>query len=73
MNIRVILEEKQAKKLFKLPNFEKFRIINEEVVLVQLRKTVIHWVSPLYIGAFILDLSKLVMQKFYYDVVLQHS
>lgn len=51
------------------PNFQYFKVFNEDVVAVNFRKTNIVLNRPIYAGFCILDLAKLLMFKFHYDFV----
>ena len=48
------------------PGFKRFKIFSEELVGVEIVKPSIILCKPIYIGAAILDLSKLLMYKFWY-------
>ena len=60
---------KKTKKMATKPTFESFRIINEDLALVKMKKPVITLDKLLYVGLCILDLSKLQMYGFHYDVI----
>ena len=50
-------------------NFRSFKIFNEDLVFVKLRKTQFTWSKPLIVGAIILDLSKTYMFNFHYNIM----
>ena len=51
------------------PQFKRFQIFNEELVGVELSQTNITLDKPIYVGFTVLELSKLLMYKFHYDVM----
>ena len=59
--------EKQSKRLISKPNFKEFRIINSNLTLVNMAKTTILFNKPIFVGAAVLDISKVHMYSFHYD------
>ncbi len=55
------------KKLTAKPTFDRFRIFNEDLTGVNLKKVKIILNRPTYAGFTILDLSKILMYSFHYD------
>lgn len=53
------------------PTFLSAKIINEEVTIVKLTKPSILLNKPIYIGMTILDISKVKMYQFHYDVYVK--
>lgn len=51
------------------PGFKRFAIFSEDLVGVELTKPVVVLDKPIYIGASVLDLSKLHMFNFYYNIL----
>lgn len=58
-----------AKELVNKPNFRRFEIINANVVLIEMAKSVIELDKPIYTGFVTLEQSKEVMYRFHYDVI----
>ena len=56
-------------KLTKLPRFQRTNIINESLVSVKCLTTTVKLNKPIYIGFAILELSKILMYEFHYDVI----
>lgn len=52
------------------PNFHSASIFSEELVAVQMNKTIIVYDKPIYVGFSVLDLSKQIMYNFHYDYML---
>ena len=57
---------------FAKPTFKKVDIIREDRALVTYNKSHVKVDSPIYIGFSILDSAKLLMYRFWYDVLVQH-
>ena len=51
------------------PYIKNLKVIDSGLTLVQNEKTVILFNKPIYVGAAVLDLSKLLMYDFYYNVL----
>ena len=51
------------------PGFKRFSIFSDKLVGLELVKPTIVLDKPIYLGAAILDLSKLLMYRFWYDVL----
>ncbi len=70
INVKLSMCEKQSKRYVARPTYESHTQINDELVLIKLRKSVIHWDKPTYVGFCILELSKIHMYEMHYDVIL---
>lgn len=68
-DLRIVENGMRANTLVSKPNYAGFQKINEDLVAVRMRKVNINWRTPTYSGMVILELSKLVMYKFHYDVI----
>ena len=66
---KLIRNAKKAVNMASKPTFESFRLINDDMALVKMKKPVITLDKPSYVGLCILDLSKLHMYGFHYDVI----
>ena len=51
------------------PNFSDEKIFDENLAALLMRKTRMKFDKPIYIGATVLELSKLLMYEFYYDIL----
>ena len=60
---------KRARKLIAKPNFDRCTIFHENLVAIHMIKTEIVFNKPVYSGAAILDLSKIVMYNFHYNYI----
>ena len=68
-NIVLVRNGKQQEFQVSKPGFKRFRIFSEDLVGVELIKPSIILDKPIYLGAAILDLSKLLMYRFWYDTL----
>ena len=59
------------KKLIAKPQFEQFRIVNDDTVLIEQIKCKVTLDRPIYCGFAILELSKLHVYRFHYDAILK--
>ena len=66
---QLVCDPFKAKKLIAKPQVEQFRIINEETVLIERVRAQVTLDKPIYCGFTILELSKLVMYRFHYDII----
>ena len=59
----------RLEKCLNSPTYKHRHIINDELIGIEKTKAVVKLNKPIYIGMAILDLSKLHMYQFYYDVL----
>ena len=69
VDVRLVTTEKQALKLVAKPNFDRRVIFTENLVAVHMKRTKLRFDKPVYLGACILDISKLLMYDFHYGFV----
>ncbi len=58
-----------ASRLIASPQFHSHQILDENSVIIELRKTQVCLSKPIYIGATVLDLAKYLMYDFHYNFV----
>jgi len=63
----------QARRLVGQSNFQRFEILNSEVVLVEMTKKIILLNKAIYTGFACLELSKLVMVDHVFDIIEKRS
>ena len=71
VDIRLVNEEKQAKKLVSKPTFERRKIFCADLAAVHMKRTKIKFDKPIYVGFCILDLSKTLMYDFHYNYIVK--
>ena len=69
VNIRLVQNGRQHRFQTSKPGFKRFSIFSDKLVGLELVKPTIVLDKPIYLGAAILDLSKLLMYRFWYDVL----
>ena len=69
VDIRLVNNEGQAKKLAAKPNFKHCTIFDENLVAIHKKKTKLIFNKPVYLGMCILDLSKTLMYDFHYEYI----
>jgi hypothetical protein len=69
MNMKIVVNENHLQKLINKNTFLDRTIFSENVAAVHLAKTCIVLNKPIYVGQVILDVSKIVMYEFFYDVI----
>ena len=68
-NIELVHTEKRFTKLMSKPEVDSFQRFNDDLVAVRLRKKSLKINRPNYACMVILDLAKLLMYDFYYNVL----
>ena len=69
VNIRLIRNGRHHRFQTSKPGFKRFCIFSDKLVGLELVKPVIVLDKPIYLGAAILDLSKLLIFRFWYDIL----
>ena len=71
VDIRLVTNEDQARKLISKPNYQHRTIFCENLIAIHISKTIIFFNKPVYLGMCILDLSKTLMYDFHYNYIKQ--
>ena len=69
MDFEIVDNIKRLEKCLNNPTMKNRHFINDTLVGIEKMKPVVLLNKPIYVGMSILDLSKLHMYKFYYDVL----
>ena len=69
-NVDLVTEKLKVEKLIAQPRFSSLRILNGESILIERANKEVYLNKPMYVGFSILELSKLIMAEFHYDVML---
>ena len=70
-DVKVALKEKRVRKLIARPTVKQWKIYEENLAAVQLKRATVELNKPRYIGMCILDISKIVMYRFHYDYMME--
>ena len=68
-DIRICTTKTQALKFTKLPNFHSYKIINENLIIIQLSKNKCIFDSPIVIGSEVLFNSKCNLYNYMYNII----
>ena len=71
ISVKIITDEKVAKKLVCKPDMKRSYTINENLVVIEMMIKSLELNKPLYVGFSVLELSKLTMYKFHYQQMTQ--
>ena len=69
VNIVLIKDAERQQFQVSKPGFKRFQVFDDNLVGMELIKPVVTLDKPVYIGATVLDLSKLIMMEFWYKVL----
>ena len=67
--IKLVTDKIKAEKLAAKPNFKHCNIFNEDLIAIHMKKTILTFDKPVYLGKCILDLSKTLMYDFHYNYI----
>ena len=70
-NITLITSDKRRKQLVSEPNYYSHKKVSHHLMAIEMKKTRVKMIKPLYFGMSILDISKILMYKFWYEYVRQ--
>ena len=67
-NMKLVTSEKRRKRLVLEPNYYSCKKFPDHLMAIEVKKkTRLKMNKPLYLGASVLDISKMLMYKFWYD------
>ena len=72
-DVRIITTDEKLMKIQAKPHLKRWEIVEEKLVLVELKRPVIKPDRPLYIGFYVLEMAKVHMYKFNYQVCLLYT
>lgn len=67
VNVKIVTDPTTFNSMIIRPNFQSFKILNDNVVAVLLKQVNLKLNKPLYVGFAVLDISKLLMYDFHYN------
>ena len=68
-DIKLVTSEKRRKRLVSEPNYHSCKKFSDHLMAIEMKKTRVKMTKPLYLGMSILDISKILMYKFWYDYI----
>ena len=66
-DIKLITADKTRKQLFSEPNYYSHKNFSDHLMAIEMKKTRVKMIKPLYLGMSILDISETLMYEFWYD------
>ena len=66
-DIKLVTTDKKRSKLVSEPNCHTINLISEDLSIIEMKKTKVKMKKPIYLGLSILEISKILMYKFWYD------
>ena len=69
-DIKLVTTEEQRSKLVSQPNYHTTKYFTENLLGIEMKKAKVTMNKPLYLGMAILDISKTLMYKFWYDYII---
>ena len=68
-DIKLVTSDKRRKRLVSEPNYHSHKKFSEHLMAIEMKKIRVKIAKPLYLGMSILDISKILMYKFWYDYI----
>ena len=68
-DIKLVRTDEKRSKLITEPNYHATKRFSENLLTIELRKAKVKKNNPAYLGMLILDISKTLMYKFWYDYI----
>ena len=66
-DIKLVTTDKKINKLVSKPNYHTINLISEDLSIIEMKKTKVKMNKPIYLGLSILEISKILMYKCWYD------
>ena len=66
-DIKIVATDEKRNKLVSEPNYHTTKRFSENLLAIEMKKTKINMNKPVYLGMSILDISKMLMYKCWYD------
>lgn len=69
VNIELVSGSKKCDKLIAKPNFKHRKIFDENLAAIHMNRTMILFNKPIYVGMCILEISKILIYYFHYNIM----
>ena len=66
-DLKLVVTQQRRKKLVCEPNYESCKLFTEDLMAIEMRKTLVLMDKPIPVGQAILDINKTLMYEFWYD------
>ena len=68
-DIKLVTSDKRRKRLVSEPNYHFHKKFSDHLMAIEMKKIRLKMTKPLYLGMSMLDISKILMYKFWYDYI----
>ena len=68
-DIKLVTSDKRRKRLVSEPNYHSHEKFSEHLMAIEMKKTRVKMIKPIYLGMSILDISKMIMYEFWHDYI----
>ena len=68
-DIKSVTSDKRRKRLVSEPNDHSYKKFSEHLMAIEMKKTCIKMIKPIYLGMSILDISKMIIYEFWHDYI----
>ena len=68
-DIKLVTTDEKRNKLVSEPNYHTTKRFSENLLAIEMKKTKVKMNKPVYLGMSILDISKTLVYKFWYDYI----
>ena len=68
-DIKLVTSDKRRKRLVSKPNYHSHKSFSNHLMAIEIKKTIVKMIKPLYLGMSILDVGKILMYEFWYNYI----
>ena len=68
-DIKLVTSDKRRKRLVSEPNYHSHKTFSECLMAIEMKKTRVKMIKPIYLGMSILDISKMIIYEFWHDYI----
>ena len=68
-DIKLVTTDKRRNQLMSEPNYDTTKWFSENLFATEMKKAIVKMSKPVYLGLAILEISKILMQEFWYDYI----
>ena len=68
-DIKIVTTERQRNKFASEPNYRTTKHISKNLLIMEMKKAEVKMNKPIYLGQVILDISKTIIDEFWYDYI----
>ena len=68
-DIKLVTSDKRRERLVLEPNYHSHKNFSDHLMVIEMKKSWVKMVKPLYLGMSMFDISKTLMYEFYYDYI----